>query len=677
MDAAMKAMPKRTNKSWEEQAPSLYELYEKHWKPLKEDWKKIGGPTRVNTEATVLLEAIVSLIKEFNHRYQLEKQRATLLDFNDLQQKAVSLLNKPSIQRYCKEQFRHMMVDEFQDTNRLQLEVLEKIDPYYQFIVGDQKQSIYRFRGANVRLMNEMEEKAKNEEDAEALLMNENYRTLSPVIDAINELFATVMVKERTEDFQTVYTPLIGHRHLDQDIEQKRVELMIMSEEDLEKESQFDQLANRMVAMVEDKQILVEDKSWRAPTWGDMAILIPSRTNLLSLEQSLTKKNIPYVINGGVGFFERQEVIDFVTMIRWLTRPFEEIHLLAVLRSPLNGLSVEDFFQIEETLDDGQALFEIVYEYSDKWMFLSNEVQKVFERIQSWLNRWVPLTEVNGLEDSLMEVFVDTGLRASLLLQEHGLQKVKNVEKVIRWMVERQEGNLEVILAELDVRIELSEKEGDSEIERVQGDVVQIMTVHASKGLEFPIVFLPQLERALRKDSGRVRFHPQFGFVLNVKKEHDNLDEKSEIIDTPGYELVKSIADAEALEESKRLLYVAMTRARDYLYLIGNESTGNRTWLSFLKSALEKHQLQRYIIESQKYDERNWQRENTRSYSLPRIEKRNTQNFSLTVSEIMMFMHDPDMYYQRFVLGIPIESEHDHGSQSQNIRGITLLYLVL
>ncbi|WP_268870729.1 UvrD-helicase domain-containing protein [Alkalihalobacillus hemicellulosilyticus] len=496
--------------------------------------------------------------------------------------------------------------------------------------------------------------------------MNENYRTLSSIIHVVNKLFSDVMVQERTEDFQTVYAPLIAHRHQPQTNE-KRVEWMKWPKGDGQEETQFDQLANRMVAMVEAKEPIVgrgEDE-WREPTWGDMAILIPSRTNLLLLEQALTKKNIPYVISGGIGFFERQEVMDYLTLIRWLTRPFEDIHLLALLRSPILGLTVQDFFQMNDCLEEGQALYELVYEQSPQWSSLSNEVQTACLRIQSWMDKWIPFKEGKSLVDSFMELFVDTDLRASLLLQEYGLQKVKNVEKVIQWMVDRHEVNLEAILTELDIRIEMSEKEGDSEVERIHGDVVQIMTIHASKGLEFPIVFLPQIERSLRKDSGRIRFHSKYGFVLNLQKEQKELGQKPEVIDTPGFEIVKSMVDAEAIEESKRLFYVATTRARDYLYLIGEESNGRHTWLSYLNKVFEDHELNHEVVISAAYEPRYWKKTESSTYSIPVLKERRKLPLSLTVSEVMAFIHDPLKYYQQFVIGVPFSEEVNEGKSSR------------
>src|SRR5690606_7584465 len=129
--------------------------YETHWKPFLATWKEINTSADDESDVVERMDAFVALLQRFASEYQTEKDRRGELDFSDLQQKAITLLDNEEIRERLREKYRHVMVDEFQDTNVLQLTVLERIDPKYQFIVGDEKQSIYRFRGANVRLMNE------------------------------------------------------------------------------------------------------------------------------------------------------------------------------------------------------------------------------------------------------------------------------------------------------------------------------------------------------------------------------------------------------------------------------------------------------------------------------------------------------------------------------------------
>ncbi|TWI57135.1 UvrD-helicase domain-containing protein [Halalkalibacter nanhaiisediminis] len=654
-------MPSRSDKKWNEKAPALYELYVDYWKPLKDSWKDIGGDISIDEQITVYVQSIVDLLQEFAVRYAREKEQVGALDFTDLQQKAVALLTNPMIKEACQRQFRHMMVDEFQDTNRLQLAMLERIEPMFQFIVGDQKQSIYRFRGANVALMNEREDIAVKEEWAEAILMNTNYRTSAPIIEAVNKLFAHAMTSVRTKAYETVYTPLTAGRNGERENE-KRVELTVLPKDEERETNTYQALANRMSEMIQLGLPHVQKGDvWVRPTWGDIAILIPARSHLLTLEKALNNLGIPYVVSGGIGFYQRQEIIDFVTLLRWLNRPFEDVHLLAILRSPLCGLTVADFLAMKEGLDETEAFYQLMYEEEhSSFDRLPSAIKEASQLVKGWLERWTPFRFHQSLKDILMELFSDTGLRSSLLLQTNGLQKVRNVEKLIEVIVSSNHMELETILAELDERMLLSEKEGESEVERIDGDVVQIMTVHASKGLEFPIVCLPHLDRNIRGDKGRIRFHPELGIVFNLEKEGEELDDKLIPYQTPGYSIVKDLADAEAREESKRLFYVAMTRARDYLYMIGEESNAYDTWLKLVETAMEETELESKVIKSEESQAQSRFEKVSESYSLPKRVQKQEMPLSLSVSEVLTFIKDPLEYFNRFVVGLPFaESKED------------------
>ncbi|WP_100404949.1 UvrD-helicase domain-containing protein [Bacillus solitudinis] len=644
-------MPKRSDKKWAEHIPSLHELYEDCWKPLKEKWKSLNHSFDGELETIDLLKGFIQLLQYFDTTYSAQKEERGLVDFSDLQLKAVDLLTDSSVQKTCRTQFRHMMIDEFQDTNRLQLDMLLRINPIYQFIVGDTKQSIYRFRGANVRLMNEMEQKATKKEQADSILMNVNYRTASPIIEAVNALFSFVMTTERTETYETVYTPLEAARPPEVESE-KRVELLTLSQPDDEEEEELNQyhvLANRMIEMMKSGKPRVFQGEWQAPQWRDMAVLIPARTQLLLLERALTERGIPYVVYGGVGFYEKQEVTDYLTLLRWLNRPFEDVYLLSILRSPIIGLTLEDFYIVNQMKDESQTFSEFVY---DSECALPLHIQEAFSTIRLWIERWVPFKISQTLKASLYQILEDTGMLKAILIQKNGMQKLKNVEKLIQSIVDGHSNVLENIIDSIDQRMEVSSKEGESEIEKVDGDVVHIMTVHASKGLEFPIVFLPQVERSPQVDKGVIRFHPSLGIVLNLE-ELETFDDKPQTRITEGFPIVKEQASVEAKEEAKRLFYVAMTRARDYLFIVGEDTPAKNSWLEMIRRSQEKGVLNSYLIERDEVsDQGEWEVE-TPIYEPVKVLKQNTIPISFSVSEIMLFLKNREEYYNRYILNMP------------------------
>ncbi|MDV2684940.1 UvrD-helicase domain-containing protein [Alkalihalophilus lindianensis] len=644
-------MPKRTDKKWQDTLPSLFQLFEGYWKPLKEEWKSIGGDVVVEEKAAHLLNQLMYLLGKFHLSYKKEKNYRGVVDFSDLQQKAVSLLTNSAIQKAVQKQFRHMLVDEFQDTNRLQLEMLNQIQPHYRFIVGDTKQSIYRFRGANVRLMNELEAVAKEQENADAIDMNINYRTCKPIIDGINALFASAMTDEITESYQTRYTALDAHRQPEIS-NQKQIELLVLQKEEEEVDS-YDQLANRITEIIHTKQPRVfKEGSWQAPDFKDIAVLIPARTELLQLERAFLKKQVPYTVYGGVGFYDRQEVVDIITFLKWLNRPFEDVYLLSILRSPLIGLTMNDFLTISEQKETVQSFADYIYNWSEQDWDAPTPIAEALRKIKTWLERWVPFTWQESCAVTLNELIIETGFLNSLLLQSNGLQKVKNVEKVIQLIEQSMSNSLEEIVELIDERIELSDKEGEAEMERTEGDAVHIMTVHASKGLEFPIVCLSQLERPVRGDKGSVRFHHQLGIVMSLEEEGDNLNTKPEKQVTPGYDLVKDETSKEAEEEAKRLFYVAATRAKDYLVMIGEQPGAKKSWLYLVEDAKAEGELEHYLIEVDGVSEQQPHSPSIEHYTKAPLHPRKNVPVPLSVSEIMTFIHDPKEYYEDYVLGM-------------------------
>ncbi|WP_017726828.1 UvrD-helicase domain-containing protein [Halalkalibacterium ligniniphilum] len=651
-------MPGRGHKSWAEKAPPLQEIYETHWKLLKEQWKSFSSATVIAPHLVHVLDHFLCVLQHFHLEYEEQKQRRGMLDFSDLQQKAVILLQKTAIQQACRLQFRHIMVDEFQDTNQLQMEVLRHIQPDYQFLVGDKKQSIYRFRGADVSLMREVGEQAKKREDAEYIEMSTNYRTSKPVIDVINSLFTSIMAsKDETSD-QMDYVPLVPARPSEKEGEQ-RVELIAIEENTEEEEGKQGQgesemLANRLVEMMRSGTPRVfTEWGWQRPRWQDMAILIPARTHLLQLERALTEKGIPYIVYGGVGFYERQEITDFLSILQWLNRPFESLYLFSLLRGPLFGLTLDDLLGVQLQLQEQQTLPDYVlkgdYAHNEQ---LSLKVKKAFDKINQWLEQWVPFRAQPTLSSHLHLLFEASGLKTALLLQHNGVQKVKNVEKLIREIVSWRMLVLEDILEKLEQLKTLVSQEGEAEIELEEGDAVHIMTIHASKGLEFPIVCLPQLGRRPRSDKGKVRFDLNQGIVLQYEYEEEE-EESPKKYESPGYALVKAQGEEEALAETKRLFYVATTRAKDYLLMIGTKSSSRHSWLSFIEEARDENPfLETAMLNTAHVDEQNpWQQEE-QTHSLPPVMARSPKIERFSVSELMTFMKSPTLYYETYVLGI-------------------------
>ncbi|MDQ0207964.1 UvrD-helicase domain-containing protein [Alkalicoccobacillus murimartini] len=656
-------MPNRVNRKWEEEIPGLYQLFEQNWKPLKEKMKERSKSSFME-ENSHYLERFIWLIQAFDKSYRNQKLFRGGLDFTDLQQKALTLLEDKEIQQKCREELTHMMIDEFQDTNALQLEVLNRIRPHYRFIVGDTKQSIYQFRGADVSIMNDLEQDAEADPFSRRVLMNTNYRTVGPIVSAVNTVFSKAMTHMQTYSYQTLYQPLQANREPNHTSEGEAVELL-SGELD-----EYDLMANRMVELVyEKKKMVFSDDQWRSASWRDMAVLIPTRTHLRKLEKALTVKQIPYEVQSGIGFYERREVVDFLTLLRWINEPYEDFYLLALLRSPLFGLTINDFLILKNSCKEHQTIGDYVC-FDEE--FFSEQLQhphlvETVTKLREWIKKWVPIQPIPTFIDALYELLEQSGLKTSLLLQTGGLQRVRNVEKFIETLANEQEDDLPALLESIQSRIEWSAKEGDSSIERAEGDAVTIMTVHGSKGLEFPIVFLPQLHKRPQSETGRIRFHSSLGIVMNLENTNQN-------IETPGYHLVKAEADDKATEEAKRLFYVAATRARDKLILVkGNHQPAAFSWLQMINDADEDLLTGTWYQERTAEEAPMWQKTQGETYSVPTLRQETKKiPVAFSVSQITSFINNPSHYVEQYLRGknpqiVQTKSLATHGLASDTL----------
>lgn len=662
--------------AWKTHAPELYDFIKSTWTPIKNFWEEHPDFTQeIIDEQKMIVRLFANLLQEFHQRYDRVKRDRGLLDFSDLQRKGVDVLSIIQVAGQCRKKYKHFMIDEFQDTNPLQLLMLQRIQPTYRFIVGDGKQSIYRFRGADVSLLKELMIEASDHGHEESLIdMSINYRTSQGIIDFINQIFTCVLGPDPSElPYKIHYSPLIAHR--DSKVEREiRVEWLKPiasdskdSEADTEEPvNEYESIVSRMVDIYQGgvtKVYREKTKSWVKPSWSDMSILIPSRTQLTQLEMSLQKRNIPYVVYGGIGFYEKQEVIDFLTFLHWMNRPWEDLYIIALLRGPLFGLSINDLFELHSLKEDaGLSLSSLLYDKGYDEKRLPQDLLAKLNRFHQFFEKWVPYTHQSGIRRALMELFEDSGLRLICLLQPNGLQKTKNVEKLIRVLEGLYKGSFDQMLNQVLRLIKLSEKEGEAEVELEEGDFVHIMTVHASKGLEFPVVFVPNLSKRLQSDRGSFRYHKEHRLLLSYKKDDRDQPHKEHEIRSPFFKALNARLKDEALEEAKRLFYVAATRARDYLVLSGSSGADKEkeeelgsTWSRMLNYALgeiDQNGEQSILSIVPNYVHQEMIESDKREYPGPTRSWERPVPITFSVTEVMEFMDNPQTYYQRYILRI-------------------------
>ena len=552
---------------------------------------------------------LIHIYDDVQRAYENRKHQAGQLDFDDLQIKVRDLLQQEElIREQLAERYSYIMVDEYQDTDQLQYEILKSLISNFTsgnlFIVGDPNQSIYRFRGADVRIFDQIRKditqyqsaltknvtwegqilEANDLEKRGDLRLPENFRLLRNLVGFVNLVFESLM-KGRNE-FEVEYEPLIQGRTTDS---LGDVELLIGSREKTT-ESPVDE-NNLIVARIchlvgTDEKVWKDEGNGEKPRqirYGDIAILIRSRTRLPEIESALLEAEIPYKITGGIGFYQRQEIYDIGNYLQFLIEPANDVALAGVLRAPFFGVSDVELYEIAQQ-SSKKLFWEKVQDYvaqTDRSStFPIGYAVQILQNHLEICHRIAP-------SELIRKIVNDTGMVGVLSVGQSGEQRWANYEKLLGIARELERlgfTDLHDFLKRLNELIEEEEREGQATTQ-LTADAVEIMTIHAAKGLEFPVVILPNLDRrATRYDQ-----EPLIDDRLGIGFRPANPDKNYEQSNPGATHLMRERVNNKRTAEEQRLFYVATTRARDRLILSGTltEKGEARDWLGWLFDALE------------------------------------------------------------------------------------------
>lgn len=524
-----------------------------------------------------IIYLVVDLIDTVDKKYTEEKKKLGVLDFNDLEKYTLEILEKEDIRKRIKERYSYFLVDEFQDTNDVQLKILsfltedeDSIKNGKLFVVGDIKQSIYLFRGANYRVFQDVTEKIKNSK-GEKLNLSINYRSHNKIVEIINDMFndliegyepskeSNCIDGEAGFDFKILEAEEKSKFEA-KALRQRKVELDELKV-CLEKEDK-DEKRRSEAEYVADKIIELTKKGI---DYKDIAILFRGRNSILEFENSLKKRQIPYTILGSIGYFERQEIKDLINIVRFIYRYEDKVSLLGLLRSPFIGLSDNEVLEVYNIINENNYISS-AKDYNDK-------VKKIFELKEEAL--------LYSVSNFLKKIDKELNIKEILLLQEDGVQKYRNFEKFIKIAEDFDAKGIYSSFEFADYienLIELSEKESQAVLDTENSNAVKLMTIHSSKGLEFEAVFLPSLDYEIEK-SNRNKFiydkvlddKGRFGVVIN----HDLLDKGL-------YDYVDNKRKEEEKKEEIRIFYVGVTRAIRYISLSAISKKRKKTLINYL-----------------------------------------------------------------------------------------------
>ena len=582
-------------------------------------------------------QELIKVVERIERRLNEEKRRRSALDFDDLQVRTMRLLEeRPEVLRRTSGRYRFFLVDEFQDTNGLQRDLMAKlalggsvdfslresginhrrlkstVPRANLFIVGDRKQSIYGFRGADVDVFREMTTRIEARNGLPVSL-NLNFRSQLPLIRFFNFLFDRVFERdlalasdELNELGYVEHEASVAAR--DDEDPPPLVELLIDLRPDNNEDDPWseepprardaEQLAARVISMVASESISAGEQGTRELRYRDIALLFRAMTEVHIYESAFRRAGIPYVTVQGKGFYAREEITDFIQLLRFLDNKTDEVALAAVLRSPICGLSDDTLLALrcaplragikeQAHLQKHGGIRPLLHavRHHDLIDFIEATERQALEPARELLEELIRRGKRSGLSELLRFAVEASEYRAVTAANFDGAQRLANLEKLFT-LAERFERSGAYSIRDFVRFVRDFEEAGGRESEGQiddSADAVRLMSIHQSKGLEFPVVIIPDLHRQPDNRREWWALDRHRGLTLKVP------DGRGKLVGGAAFTALAERAKRREEFESMRLLYVAATRAQDRLMLSGaakDLSSLRNSWLDWVSKAL-------------------------------------------------------------------------------------------
>ena len=443
-------------------------------------------------------------IGEIYALYQDRLKRNSALDFDDLIMKTVELFNEcPDILDFYRNKFRYIMVDEYQDTSKAQYELIKLLAKQHQNIcvVGDDDQSIYGWRGADIRNILEFE---RDYDNVKIVKLEQNYRSTQVILDAANHVIANNTERKR--------------KKLWSDKKEGQLIKIQLAENEIEEGDFISNTINYMRRY--------EDREYK-----DFAVLYRANAQARSVEDALNRAGIPYNIYGGIKFYERKEIKDIIAYLRVIQNPQDDISLKRIINVPRRGIGLRTIEKIEDRASlKEESIYSVLIDIEDN-SDISRKARASISEFVDLMSTLRSFTDVYTVSQVIEKILDVTGYKDELLKEKNneGEDRLENLQELISVALEFESGSEDKSLEAFLTSIALNAEPSDDE---EQEDMVSLMTIHSSKGLEFPVVFLAGMEEKI----------------------------------FPIARAIQSMRDSD-IEEERRLCYVGITRAKEELFL--------------------------------------------------------------------------------------------------------------
>lgn len=555
-----------------------------------------------NQQLVVVVKALCRLVISFMDRYAAKKRDKNLLDFNDLEHFAIELLSDEAFASEIREKFDEVLVDEYQDTNGVQAKIFETVSNGNNlFMVGDVKQSIYSFR--NARPDSFIEKFGLYAEEGNTygtkLVLSHNFRSSQGIIAFVNRIFRQIMSSyvgdvEYTDEQELQY----GNTNMeDWDvpaevhiIESKEDEDSALSEEQLqygqiEREAIF--TAKRIIQLVQQEKPLVYDKAIggkRPLQYRDIAVLSRKTSGVASIfAEQFSLAGIPVYTEQTEGYFTTIEIATVIAFLKVIDNPLQDIPLLAVLRSPMFGFTDNELAEIRSV--DKRCLF---YEALQKAQ--SEKAQAFLAALAGYQET----AKVESIAFLIRKILSDTGYFSFVGTLPGGGERMANLRLLSQRAEAFEAGESKSIFSFINYLRFVEESGQEYTTAKMTGendDVVTVMSTHKSKGLEFPVVFLVRAGGRFNKTD--VAQPVLYDISLGIGIDYIDTAKGYKYPSIPKAAIAEK-KKAELLSEEMRILYVALTRAREKLVIVGSAADAKKKIKQWSESCLVQYQVSRH-----------------------------------------------------------------------------------
>ncbi|UOQ92792.1 helicase-exonuclease AddAB subunit AddA [Halobacillus shinanisalinarum] len=602
-----------------ERAKDIRNGYKKRWNDMKDEWfqRTLDSYLKDMHELHPVMEQLAVVIKDFHERYRLLKKEKALVDFSDLEHYCLQILldesstkENPvpsSVARSFHDQFTEVLIDEYQDTNLVQETLLRLLTDGQNagqlFMVGDVKQSIYRFRHAEPSLfLTKYKSYGESPDAGERIDLARNFRSRKQVLDATNYIFRQLLDEDVGEmeyepEAELIYSNMIYDEWTSEDA---KAELFIIDRETKDEEAEdeegyedlekaqiearaYGENIRKWLGHGEETPLMVVDKatSMKRPVqYRDIVILMRSMTWAPTIVDELKKQGIPVYAELSTGYFEAIEVKVMLNLLKVIDNPMQDIPLASVLKSPIVGLDEDELMQLR--LENQKvSYYESIRDYHDQPK-TRQKVQRFLQQLGGFRER----ARQGALADLIWEILRETGYYDFVGGMPGGRQRQANLRALYDRAKSYESTSFRGLFRFLRFIERMEERGDDLGAARALGeqeDVVRIMTIHKSKGLEFPVVILGAMDKQFNMMdlNNRYLLHKDYGFGSRYIN-----PEKRLMYPTLAYHALKRIKLRELLAEEMRVLYVALTRAKEKLLMIGSVASFEKKqqkWETFVE----------------------------------------------------------------------------------------------